>query len=305
MTARMPTRIPLDLAVQMILEDEEPIMGFDSASDISDEEDPIEDPDYCPPGVVRPPRNAGSHRNQTPPDEQYQSDTEESSDEASEEEEEMDRPIVSNRMSRKGSYWADLPPSQGRTPSHNIVRSRPGPAPGLSTVSPIDAWRLFITDGIIEEVLTCTNMEGRRVAVVRGKECKNVSKDELMAFIGLTILGGSEKNWDVSIRELFESPLHNPMSKATMSIRRFENICRFLRFDDKRTRVTRLETDHLAAFRYVWDLFLVNCRQRFIPSDCITVDEQLVPFRGRTKFMQYMKSKPAKYGRKIFWVCDA
>ena len=26
----------------------------------------IEDPDYCPPGVVRPPRNAGSHRNQPP-----------------------------------------------------------------------------------------------------------------------------------------------------------------------------------------------------------------------------------------------
>lgn len=64
MAARMPARIPVDLAIQMILEDEEPIMGFDSESDISDEEDPIEDPDYCPPGVVRPPRNAGLHRNQ-------------------------------------------------------------------------------------------------------------------------------------------------------------------------------------------------------------------------------------------------
>ena len=36
MAARMPARIPLGLAV------EEPIMGFDSGSDISDEEDPIE-----------------------------------------------------------------------------------------------------------------------------------------------------------------------------------------------------------------------------------------------------------------------
>lgn len=47
--------------------------------------------------------------------------------------------------------------------------------------------------------------------------------------------------------------------------------------------------------------FLVNCRQRFIPS--VTVDEQLVPFRWRCKFLQYMKNKPAKYGLKIFWVC--
>lgn len=77
----MAARFPLDVHVQIILEDEEPIMGFDSESDISDEEDPIEDPDYCPPGVVRPPRNAASHRNQPLPDEQYQSDPEESSDE--------------------------------------------------------------------------------------------------------------------------------------------------------------------------------------------------------------------------------
>ncbi|KAJ4942402.1 hypothetical protein JOQ06_012268 [Pogonophryne albipinna] len=253
----------------------------------------VEDPDYCPPGHVRP------SGNQPAPAEQDQSDTEESSESS---EEEMD--IVSNRMSRKGSYWAELPPTQAKTPSHNLLRSRSGPAPGFSTVSPIDAWKLFITDSILEEVLRCTNMEGRRVATNRGKEWKNLSKEELMAFIGLTILAGSEKNWDVPIRVLFGSPLHNPMYKATMSIGRFEDIRRLLRFDDKRTRASRLETDHMTAFRYIWDLFLV-CRQKFIPSDCVTVDEQLVPFRGRTMFLQYMPSKPAKYGIKIFWVCDA
>ena len=171
----------------------------------------------------------------------------------------------------------------------------------------ITAWELFITDDIIQEVMKCTNLEGRRVATARGKEWKNVTKDEFMAFIGLTLLAWevrSEKNWDVSVRELFGSPLHNPMYKATMAVGRFEDIRRTLRFDDKRTRAFRLETDHMAAFRYVWDLFLVNCRQ-FIPSDCVTVDEQLVPFRGRCKFLQYMPSKPAKYGLKIFWVCDA
>ncbi|KAF3858703.1 hypothetical protein F7725_011904 [Dissostichus mawsoni] len=43
-------------------------------------------------------------------------------------------------------------------------------------------------------------MEGRRVATNRGKEWKKLSKEELMAFIGLTILAGSEKNWDVPIQ---------------------------------------------------------------------------------------------------------
>ncbi|KAI4806684.1 hypothetical protein KUCAC02_017499 [Chaenocephalus aceratus] len=175
-----PARIPEDVARDMILNgwDEEPIGGIDSGSDISD----VEDPYYCPPGHVRP------SGNQPAPAEQDQSDTEESSESS---EEAMD--IVSNRMSRKGSYWADLPPTQAKTPSHNLLRSRSGPAPGFSTVSPIDAWKLFITDSILEEVLRCTNMEGRRVATDRGKEWKNRSKEELMAFIGLTIIAGSEK----------------------------------------------------------------------------------------------------------------
>lgn len=126
-----------------------------------------------------------------------------------------------------------------------------------------------------------------------------------MAFIGLTLLAGGEKSWDVALRELFMDPLQNPIYKATMSIKRYEDIRRVIRFDDKRTRALRQETDHMAAFRYVWDCFLDNCRRRFIPSDCVTIDEQLVPFRGRCKFRQYMPSKPTKYGIKIFWMCDA
>ncbi|GFR98198.1 PiggyBac transposable element-derived protein 4 [Elysia marginata] len=35
------------------------------------------------------------------------------------------------------------------------------------------------------------------------------------------------------------------------------------------------------------------------------VDEWLVPFRGRCTFIQYIPSKPDKYGIKIFWACDA
>ena len=40
------------------------------------------------------------------------------------------------------------------------------------------------------------------------------------------------------------------------------------------------------------------------PYECITIDEQLFPFRGLTKFTQYIPSKPAKYGIKAFWACD-
>ena len=61
----------------------------------------------------------------------------------------------------------------------------------------------------------------------------------------------------------------------------------------------------MAAFTNVWKLFLDNCKTNFIPSESVTIDEQHVPFRGRYKFLQYMPSKPAKYGIKIWWMCDS
>ncbi|XP_029108964.1 piggyBac transposable element-derived protein 4-like [Scleropages formosus] len=104
---------------------------------------------------------------------------------------------------------------------------------------------------------------------------------------------------------MFGDLLHNPLYKATMAVGRFEDILHVLCFDDKKTRASRREKDKMAPFRCIWELFLVNCRKRFSPSDCVTVDEQLVPFKGRCRFLQYMPRKPAKYGIKIFWLCDA
>ena len=37
----------------------------------------------------------------------------------------------------------------------------------------------------------------------------------------------------------------------------------------------------------------------------MTMDEQLIPFRGRCSFRQCMPSKPAKYGLTIWWNCDS
>ena len=41
------------------------------------------------------------------------------------------------------------------------------------------------------------------------------------------------------------------------------------------------------------------------PTKNLTIDEQLYPYLGHTKFRQYISSKPAKYGIKIWWICDA
>lgn len=42
-----------------------------------------------------------------------------------------------------------------------------------------------------------------------------------------------------------------------------------------------------------------------IPGPFLIIDERLAPYRGRCRFIQYMPSKPAKYGIKIWMCCDA
>ena len=45
-----------------------------------------------------------------------------------------------------------------------------------------------------------------------------------------------------------------------MSAERFQDIRRFLRFDDKRAREFRPQTDHMTAFRYIWDFLFQTAK---------------------------------------------
>ena len=54
----------------------------------------------------------------------------------------------------------------------------------------------------------------------------------------------------------------------------------------------------------MWEQFVENCRKCYVVSAFVTVDEQLIPFRGRCSYKQYMPSKPDKYGMKLFLLCD-
>ena len=43
-----------------------------------------------------------------------------------------------------------------------------------------------------------------------------------------------------------------------------------------------------------------NCLKNYWPGPYLTVDERLVKFRGRCSFKVYMKSKPGRYGIKLW-----
>jgi len=84
-----------------------------------------------------------------------------------------------------------------------------------------------------------------------------------------------------------------------MSVNRFVDILRFLRIDNKASREHRRASNKLVAIRNIWELFVAQLPKFYVPGTDITVDEQLVPFRGKCPFRQYIPSKPSKYGIKL------
>ena len=91
---------------------------------------------------------------------------------------------------------------------------------------------------------------------------------------------------------------------TSLSENRFRFLIQCLRFDNVQDRNTRREIDKLAPIRELQELVVNNFQKYFSPSEYLTIDEQLLSFRGRCGFKQYIPSKPAKYGLKVFALVD-
>ena len=76
-------------------------------------------------------------------------------------------------------------------------------------------------------------------------------------------------------------------------------------FDNYRDCAARPQNDRLAAINEVWNKLVSNLRRFYVSEDTLTVDEQVVDYRGTISGRTYIASKPRKYGVKIFWLCEA
>lgn len=91
---------------------------------------------------------------------------------------------------------------------------------------------------------------------------------------------------------------------CVMSERRFRFILCCIRFDDVRGRCERQKIDKITHIRTVFEIFVSSCKMAYSISEYTCIDEKLQAFRGKCSFRQYIPSKPAKYGMKIFALCD-
>lgn len=204
-------------------------------------------------------------------------------------------------VSPSGQEWKRQPPSEsGQRPTRNIIRTRPGVTSYAKARvhDELSAFKLIFDDAMVETIVAETNREGIRVS---SDNWKTTSKAEVEAFLGLCILRGVYRGNMESLEELWSEENGRTIFRQTMPLYRFRQLQRNLRFDNKETRCARLARDKLAANRLLLDGFVHNSQACFFPNGHVTIDEQLYPFRGRCPHIQYIPSKPARYGLK-FWI---
>lgn len=203
------------------------------------------------------------------------------------------------------SWYADsIRGATGRQPARNIMRVRPGPtrhaARNIDSIE--SSFNLFMTTTVINIVIKWTNKEGR---LVHGNDWKDVDATELKCFVGLLLLAGVFKAHNEAIMSLWNLEDGRPIFNKSMPRNRFSQICQCLRFDDAASRRHVARTDKLAPIRDLFETWVGNLQACFVPNDNVTVDEQLVTFRGKCPFKQYIPSKPGKYGIKLWACCDS
>lgn len=219
--------------------------------------------------------------------------------------------------------WSGEQPTRRRIAQRNIilhVMGNKGVAKDITT--PLQSWSLYFTDELLCKIVSHTNaeieiqhknykgyQEGEDEEVATGSSLpsfvKPLTLNELKALIGLYYLAGVFKMNDMNTSEMFDRYTGLPVYRAIMSRCRFEFLTNCLRFDDKQTREERRTNDRLAPIREVFDKIVETCEDLYSPSDCCTIDEQLLSFRGRCAFKMYIPSKPDKYGIKILMMCDS
>lgn len=195
--------------------------------------------------------------------------------------------------------------AQTRTPRRNILRMRMGCVAQSSreAVTPVEVWNLFFDNNTIQDITNYTNIyiNTFKERFSRERDSKTTNPAEIKAVIGVIYMAGVMRSSHHNLEDLYANDGTGvEFFRCVIALSRLKFLLRSMRFDDITTREERKSIDKLAPIRDLFDAFVQKCQNRYIVSEFVTVDEMLESFRGRCAFRQYMRSKPAKYGLKVY-----
>lgn len=243
-------------------------------------------------------------------DESYQSDNSSLwNDSMSEDDSECE-----NEEMNKARVWCRAEP--------NILKEPHPPfpfvgSPGLKISGhledPLDFFSLFFDQELVDYIVSETNrfadqfLERTELTPsARAQNWKETDAKEIRIFLAILLYEGiiqkPVEEWYWSRRQSISTPFINDI----MSYKRFQILMKFLHFSNNETFDP--STHPHPRIKKIYEVFQIICRRFqaiYVPETNITIDESLIPYKGRLGYKQYIPTKRARFGVKLFELCES
>ena len=163
---------------------------------------------------------------------------------------------------------------------------------------PYEIFKMFFGPDMIQHLTEQTNLYA-----VRDKNNSkfHATEEEICKFLGILLISGyhslpSENDyWSTS------EDLEAPVFRKTMSRDRFRIIKRYLHLADN----SNLASSKMAKVLPLLEMLKKNCQQFGVFHEFLSIDESMIPYHGHHSAKQFIRSKPVRFGYKMWMLCGA
>lgn len=166
----------------------------------------------------------------------------------------------------------------------------------------LEVFHLLFTEELLESIADNTNLYA---AQCMGEEkylkWSEVTLEEMKAFFGLVQLPALSDYWSTSLTFRYT------VISEKIPRKRFFDIMQYLHFVDNTKLPKPGETGYtkLGKVQPVVDHLNNRFQHTYNVSREVSIDEAMIPFKGRSSLKQYMPMKPTKRGIKVWGMADA
>ncbi|VDI26102.1 Hypothetical predicted protein [Mytilus galloprovincialis] len=193
-----------------------------------------------------------------------------------------------------------------------LPRGNTGPTTVLDPdKEPVDFFSLLFTNAILQYIIQETDRYANKQ--IRDLPDENKSPwitptvEEMKAFLGLCFLMGINVKPDIKSYWSTDVMLETPYFSKVMKRDRYMQIMRYIHFSNSEQAPQPGDPNYSKLYKIesLMDMFTDSMVSQYIPKRQLSVDEVMVPFKGRLSFKQYMPAKPTKWGIKMWAIAEA
>ncbi|MGL5708395.1 MAG: transposase, partial [Aeromonas sp.] len=167
---------------------------------------------------------------------------------------------------------------------------------------------MFIGDDFFEEVVKETNRyydqnKSKYKEPKKSSKWRNVTVIELKKIFGLTILMGYLRKNKLKDYWSTDPFIATPIFSKIMKRDRFLQILTFLHFNNNED--IGENADRLVKVQFLINYFSIKFANVYKPEQNLSLDEAMIPWKGRLLFKTYNPSKIVKFGILCRMVCES